>query len=672
MFWGAMTGRPLLGLLLAVVVEGAHWTRLRWEFNDGAFIRAWRLCALATAGTTALIWLEGNPHQALPQLLTWLPLLLLPMQFVQAYGLRTTMPISTFSFFVRQRRARNRRLGLQETLVHFNFGNAYFVTALVSSTLGRHAESPLYLAGLLVLAGWLLLKTRLVHPAILVMALTVAGGLAVGGQKSLNALHDWLMNQGGNRYGRSNAAFDANFSQTAIGAMGEIKQSPEIIWRLRTPPGALPPTHLRTASYQRYQSAGGVWLNAIPPGVANHDKDFIELPTVEPHPGEVYRLLGDAADPTAVSPDLPRISLRGPAQERTPLPAPGNAASLTGFDLIGAEKNSFGTIRVFPNESIIHGSILYGHPSNPESDPWKSEDLSIPNPERDGIREALEMAGLDQEATLDAKLGALRHWMFQNFTYTRYLTKRGPHHADKTAITRFLLEERSGHCEYFATAAALMLRQSGIPTRYAKGFAVMEHDARRGEWVIRGTHGHAWCRVWDQDRGEWIDFDPTPPDWLNLEPDRASSFQWLKDGFQRMREDFFIWRSDPANRLKVTVVLAVIGLAGLAFVSSRLWRSRRRVENPGLMPGVAATRTALHGLESDARRILGERPPGMTFARWLDGLRARLPDAGALDEALALHQRLRFDPAPAEARANERLATLAERIRQGLLGKPTG
>ena len=31
--------------------------------------------------------------------------------------------------------------------------------------------------------------------------------------------------------------------------------------------------------------------------------------------------------------------------------------------------------------------------------------------------------------------------------------------------------------------------------------------------VIRGTHGHAWCRVWDQDAGLWLDFDPTPPDW---------------------------------------------------------------------------------------------------------------------------------------------------------------
>lgn len=666
MFWGAMTGRPLLGLFLAVVVEGAHWTRLRWDFNDGAFIRAWRLCALATAGTTALIWLEGNPHQALPQLLSWLPLLLLPMQFVQAYGLRNTMPLSTFSFFVRQRRARNRRLGLQETLVHFNFGNAYFIVALVAATLGQHAESPLFLAGLLFLGGWLLLTTRLVHPALLVLALAVAGGVAVGGQKSLNALHDWLMKQGGDRFGRNSSSFDANFSQTAIGSMGEIKQSPEIFWRLRVSSGSLPPTHLRTASYQRYQSAGGVWLNSIPPGVANHDKDFVELPTVEPTPGEMFRLLGDEADPTAIAPDLPKIFLRGPVREKTPLPLPGSAASLTGFDLIGAEKNSLGTIRIYPKESVVHGGVLWNHPSNPESAPWRNEDLSVPSAEREGIAAALELAELDREPSLEGKLRLLRQWLFQNFTYTRYLTMRGPRHSERAAISRFLLEDRAGHCEYFATAAALMLRQAGIPTRYAKGFAVMEPDVKRVEWVIRGTHGHAWCRVWDEATGLWIDFDPTPPDWFNREPDRASSFQWLKDGFQRLREDFFIWRGEPANRMAVSIVMAVVGLAGSVFLVRRLWRSRRRIdsaENPGLAP---TPRTPLHGVEADARRILGARPVGMPFAHWLEGLRGQLPDPAALDEALALHQRLRFDPAPPGPDFNARLTALADAIRRCL------
>ncbi|MBT8330725.1 MAG: transglutaminase-like domain-containing protein, partial [Deltaproteobacteria bacterium] len=39
-------------------------------------------------------------------------------------------------------------------------------------------------------------------------------------------------------------------------------------------------------------------------------------------------------------------------------------------------------------------------------------------------------------------------------------------------IENFLTRSRSGHCEYFATATVLLLRQAGIPARYARGYSV--------------------------------------------------------------------------------------------------------------------------------------------------------------------------------------------------------
>ena len=39
-------------------------------------------------------------------------------------------------------------------------------------------------------------------------------------------------------------------------------------------------------------------------------------------------------------------------------------------------------------------------------------------------------------------------------------------------------------------------------------------------------------------------------------PSRAT----FNDGLKRLREDFFIWRSRPANRLAVTLVMLTIGL----------------------------------------------------------------------------------------------------------------
>jgi len=67
--------------------------------------------------------------------------------------------------------------------------------------------------------------------------------------------------------------------------------------------------------------------------------------------------------------------------------------------------------------------------------------------------------------------------------------------------------ERRGHCQYFTTAAALMLRRLGHPTRCVAGFASDEHDAEG--YQFRGLNAHAWLEVRD-DSGRWLRIDPTP------------------------------------------------------------------------------------------------------------------------------------------------------------------
>ena len=56
----------------------------------------------------------------------------------------------------------------------------------------------------------------------------------------------------------------------------------------------------------------------------------------------------------------------------------------------------------------------------------------------------------------------------------------------------------------------------------------------------------------------------------------------------------------------------------------------------------------------------------MSFAAWLMQLGPVLPESDALDEAIALHQRLRFDPAPPVRRDQERLAELARQLEAAL------
>ncbi len=67
--------------------------------------------------------------------------------------------------------------------------------------------------------------------------------------------------------------------------------------------------------------------------------------------------------------------------------------------------------------------------------------------------------------------------------------------------------ERRGHCQYFATAAVLLLRRAGHTARCVVGFASEEIDDRGV--VFRGLHAHAWTELVNA-QGRWQRFDPTP------------------------------------------------------------------------------------------------------------------------------------------------------------------
>ncbi|MCX6877953.1 MAG: transglutaminase domain-containing protein [Verrucomicrobia bacterium] len=661
-----MTGNALLGLVLALWVEAAHWTRLRWDFNDAACIRAWHLCAILIALSMVYVWIDGNPYLMVPRLLGWLPVLLLPLQLVQAFGLRDAIPVRTFSFFTKKQRELNHRHGLEHFAVHFNFGHAYLITVMVAATpLDERPDSWLFLPGLVVLTVWALVgsgRCRLAHVS---LWLLVAGGLGMLGQMGLARAYHWLnfgMLKGYEDY------LNPSHYRTAIGRLGEIKQSRNILWRVRPAPDNPAPTHLRSACYNRYR--GGVWSNVAPPATRPGDSDFKALVPIAASGATPIHPLRAEAGLRTLRPALPRFKLRGAAVANSPLPLPGNAASLRDFEVDSFECNSLGTVRVFPKQAILDGVVTWNDEATPETPPWREVDLDVPANESAALDAVLTELRLARQPTLAAKLEVLRRF-FLEFDYTRYNSIKPPAIGPvpgPSAITTFLTTVRRGHCEYFATAAALLLREAGIPTRYAIGYTLMELDAKRGEWVIRGLHGHAWTRVWDASAGVWIDFDPTPPGWLGLETRQGMSLQWLLDGVQRLREDFALWRSRARNRLLISTIMLTVGVTGMGLMVRRLWRSKRTVGSAlarrrDAGPGLG---TPLHHLEKAAAKYLPPRPPGQPFGHWLAGLRPFLTDPAALDEAIHLHQRLRFDPAPPAPSARLRLTELTQQLAAAL------
>ncbi|RYZ15055.1 MAG: hypothetical protein EOO70_07230, partial [Myxococcaceae bacterium] len=261
-----MTEHVFIAVGMALAVESARWLRLRWNFDDAAYIRAWQLTQISAAGLALYVWLEGDRLSALQRLMSWLPALFLPVQLTQVYGLKDSVPLSTFSFFARQRQLRNQRLGLRDTSTRLNFGNVFFASCLVAATLGTFAESVWFLPGLLFLVGWAILGTLKTRWAPLVLALAVAGVFAVVGQTSLKIANDRLLRyyRGGHEGPRN-----PNVTDTAIGSLGEIKQSKDIQWRLRVNGNGQPPTHLKTIVFNKYRNAE--WINQRAEG---RDKDF--------------------------------------------------------------------------------------------------------------------------------------------------------------------------------------------------------------------------------------------------------------------------------------------------------------------------------------------------------------------------------------------------------------
>jgi hypothetical protein len=76
-------------------------------------------------------------------------------------------------------------------------------------------------------------------------------------------------------------------------------------------------------------------------------------------------------------------------------------------------------------------------------------------------------------------------------------------------LVDFITRTKSGYCQHFAGAMALMLRYLGVPARVAAGFSSGRYDRGSREWIVTDHSAHEWVEVWFRDWG-WVPFDPTP------------------------------------------------------------------------------------------------------------------------------------------------------------------
>ena len=282
--------------------------------------------------------------------------------------------------------------------------------------------------------------------------------------------------------------------------------------------------------------------------------------------------------------------------------------------------------------------------------------------------------------------------------------KGTPDHPDPLAM--FLFDVRRGHCEYFASAMAVMLRQLGIPSRLVNGFRTGEYNRLSGHWSVRQYNAHSWVEAWFAGAG-WVAFDPTPAEPEGLGPvfleavaglfdaldlwwtddvvnyDLRKQSSLLRSGLAALQEyeaaarvaavrargsiRNVLTRPRDGSWAHYAIPLACLLLLGLLFRGSfkrRLSRVRRALPLLGGSRSEQNRRSAIVEIYEEALVLLlrrgverGRSQTPLEFARQQEGA----PFGGALISLTDIYNRVRFGPWMEEAdlaRARSLLRTI--------------
>jgi len=146
--------------------------------------------------------------------------------------------------------------------------------------------------------------------------------------------------------------------------------------------------------------------------------------------------------------------------------------------------------------------------------------LSVPaaiRPRLRAIAERVIEAALPEKRRADprARAEALEAYLRDSgrFSYTLKLEVSDP---KLDPVEDFLVNRKAGHCEYFASALALLLRSVDIPTRMVNGFKGGDWNGLARVLYVRQKHAHSWVEAYlgeddsHERRPVWLSLDPTP------------------------------------------------------------------------------------------------------------------------------------------------------------------
>ena len=304
----------------------------------------------------------------------------------------------------------------------------------------------------------------------------------------------------------------------------------------------------------------------------------------------------------------------------------------------------------------------------------------------------------DDQVTPLAKAKAIEDHLRHDYRYDL----ASPSSGTSQPVDHFLFESKRGHCEFFSTAMAMLLREVGIPSRNVTGFVGGTYNRFGHYYAVREGDAHSWIEAYIDDPAKpgWITFDPTPASGAQPLGDTTGSWVYVRDLVEALSQRWNTYVVGYDLRTQVRLVEGIgtrydglrknAGLdkgalgkltrgpvvAGaalfLVFVGYALWKRRaRRTSDKPRPPRSPQERallaaTALYrSLESALAGKGLRRPAGLPPLRFAEQLQQRAhPLAGTVLKLTSLYLEARFGGADVDGVMREEYEEGVKEIRR--------
>ncbi len=493
LFWGWQVNILWAAVLLAVFLEMARSAKTKFEFRASDFNKFVDMSTIFLAGTI-VVALTIDAQGAILILLKWLPLIFSPVICAQEVSIKGKMDVKSF-FLVSRRKPDLQFYNDDQIDVSYIFS---FICVLSAGT--ANTKGLLFYVIVVVFFIWAVWEFRSRRVAVSVWAVTLLGVIILGfiGQKGLylasRKFNQWIIGYYKNYYGS-----DPFKAATALGEIGELKLSNNIIMRVKYDdyrPGKSYLLH--TASYNQYFHSTWFAKSAFDLIKPQKESTFWQI---NPDQGTSKKM----------------VIYSRPRRKKAVLCLPAGVVSISQMPAGRCEKNTLQAVRVEDVPSLIKSVVSYVDNHMYDEAP-KASDFFIPKKELPAISAIAKKLALESKSRKEV-LETIKNYFSLQYTYSLDLKGKGSY---QTPLENFFYHTKSGHCEFFATATVLILRQVKIPARYATGFIAHEYSNLEKQLIVRKKDAHAWVKVYID--GQWENFDTTPASFLQIDAEQVSSF----------------------------------------------------------------------------------------------------------------------------------------------------